>query len=144
MLRGLVRRMVVASLLAGVAAATGCALVASLGDDTANDVAATDAAACTDGASVKELTAGFEFACLLRCDGTVWCWGANDHLQLGHDPDAAEDPSCPITAADALASPPCNPTPTRVEGISDAVHVSAGTYFACATLADGGAVCWGA
>ncbi|HTL35458.1 MAG TPA: hypothetical protein VL326_20160, partial [Kofleriaceae bacterium] len=40
----------------------------------------TPAPACSDMAA-----GGESHACSLRPDGTVWCWGKNDHGQLGNN-----------------------------------------------------------
>lgn len=71
--------------------------------------------------------AGRNHTCALLRDGTVKCWGANLLGQLGA-PGGAVSPSSPVT----------------VEGISDAVAISAGYFHTCVLLRDGSVRCWGA
>jgi alpha-tubulin suppressor-like RCC1 family protein len=77
---------------------------------------------------------GGSFGCVLTRDRLVFCWGRNDVGQLGSDP--ASTPSC--------GGFPCNPQPTRVEGLTSIVHVVAGDDFACALDASRTVWCWGA
>jgi Regulator of chromosome condensation (RCC1) repeat len=94
---------------------------------------------CAGGACVAcsalDVSAGGAHSCLLRSDGTVWCWGANDAGQLGdgtRDGEACE------------GGVPCRPAPTQVVGLDDVVEVQAGGRHTCARRADGGVWCWGA
>jgi alpha-tubulin suppressor-like RCC1 family protein len=64
-------------------------------------------------------------ACALVEDGSVWCWGLNNHGELGR-----EGPGYP-------------PEPVRVEGIGPAVRVSAGWTHSCAVVTDTSVWCWG-
>lgn len=52
------------------------------------------------GTNVKALAAGQQFTCALTNDGRVWCWGANDHHEMGNE-----------------AAPSPNPTPMEVRGL---------------------------
>jgi alpha-tubulin suppressor-like RCC1 family protein len=76
---------------------------------------------------VTSIAAGARHSCAIRDDGTAWCWGRNEFGQLGDG-----------TLFDRSR-------PTRVEGIEDAIAVTAGTDYSCAIV--GGtartAVCWG-
>ena len=72
------------------------------------------------------VSAGGSFACAVRDDGSVSCWGDNADGQLG---DGSTTPS---------------PVPVRVSGLpGPAVSVSAGADHACAVTADGAGYCWG-
>lgn len=74
--------------------------------------------------ALAELSLGRDFACARGADGSVWCWGSNDHGQLGQgDLDARG-------AAVRLELPP-------------ALAIAAGTRHACAATVDG-LWCWGA
>jgi hypothetical protein len=93
--------------------------------------------------AVKQLAAGGAFACALLEDGTVWCWGADDHQQLGHlDLDA--DVPCKWAGPDASENVGlCNPTPTAVTGLTGVTQIAVGSDFACALLGTGDVKCWG-
>ncbi|MEM6292148.1 MAG: hypothetical protein AAGA54_12810 [Myxococcota bacterium] len=75
--------------------------------------------------AIDELAGGDAFTCA-RLDGGVWCWGANDGLQLGREGDGG-------------------PTPTQIAALADldVIHLSAGDDHACAVVEDGGVWCWG-
>ena len=72
------------------------------------------------------VTAGLLHACAIRRDGKVRCWGRNDLGQLG--PAATRESS---------------QVPVTVEGIEQAVVISAGAAHTCAAIADGTVKCWG-
>jgi alpha-tubulin suppressor-like RCC1 family protein len=80
--------------------------------------------------NVAEVTAGDDYTCARRTDGTVACWGENGSGQLG---DGTE-----VTRG----------TPATVPGLANVVDVSAagGTAMGttCALDASGRAFCWGA
>ena len=69
--------------------------------------------------------------CLVRGEGSVWCWGLNDKGQLGNN-----------TTDDSLV-------PVQVKGaggvglLSGAVSVAAGLKHACVAKSDGSVWCWG-
>ncbi|MEM6956099.1 MAG: hypothetical protein AAF645_10435, partial [Myxococcota bacterium] len=73
-----------------------------------------------------EVAAGGRFACALRDDGRVTCWGANDAGQLGR----ALGPG-PFGSADAVTD------------IANATALATGDAHACA-IDDGAVKCWGA
>ncbi len=77
------------------------------------------------GAATKVATGKYH-ACALIVDGTVRCWGANTIGQA--------NPASPDWFV---------PTPTLVEGITDAVAISAGYAATCALLRDHTVRCWG-
>jgi len=68
----------------------------------------------------------YGFACALKVDGTVWCWGDDTYGQLGNN----------SAFTDSLV-------PVQVSGISNAVAITAGHVHACALLSTGGIKCWG-
>jgi alpha-tubulin suppressor-like RCC1 family protein len=83
------------------------------------------------------VSAGAQSACAVTRDFAVWCWGANDSEQLGHDNDV--DPLC--GTPDVLV--PCSPAPQVVHGLF-ALSVSVGQTGACAATTLGSIACWGA
>ncbi len=68
------------------------------------------------------------FACALRPDHTVWCWGNDTNGELG---DGYED------AATFVA------TPVQVAGLDHVTRLTVGEEHACAVIDDGGVSCWG-
>lgn len=83
-------------------------------------------AACDDCLAIREISLGDYHACALSNAGEVYCWGDGDNGELGH---GVEETSA---------------TPVRVEGISDAIDVTAGgAGRSCAVVADGSVRCWG-
>jgi alpha-tubulin suppressor-like RCC1 family protein len=75
--------------------------------------------------NVRAISAGADYACALRADGTVACWGESETGQLGNG-----------TTTYSLV-------PVAVSGLTGAVAISAGSSSACAVLSDGTVACWG-
>ncbi|MBI4012266.1 MAG: hypothetical protein HY359_08175 [Candidatus Rokubacteria bacterium] len=72
--------------------------------------------------------------CVVRSDGTVWCWGDNRYGQLGNGTTSEYIPE-PIQAVQVTA-----------EGggsLQDVVAIAAGQVHECALKADGTVWCWG-
>ena len=90
-----------------------------------------DSALPTSTGPIAQISAGGSFACALGKNGYVWCWGSNQAAELGAD-----------EAVIADFGP--HSTPTRVQGLSDVVRISAGYLMACAVKSDGTVWCWGA
>ncbi len=74
---------------------------------------------------ITAITAGDNYTCALRNDGTVWCFGLNGAGQLGN----------------ATASP--SPTPVLVAGMSGITAITAGDRHTCALRNDGTVYCFG-
>lgn len=70
------------------------------------------------------LAAGVDHACVLRDDGTAWCWGYNQAGLLG---DGSDQPRV---------------GPVQVQGLTVAVAISS-EYFTCARRTDATLACWG-
>lgn len=77
---------------------------------------------------VTQVAVGHHFACALRMDGAVLCWGSNQDGQLG-------DGSAPGVSA--------RRTFAAVTMVTGAVEVVAGHRHACARRTDGAVHCWG-
>jgi alpha-tubulin suppressor-like RCC1 family protein len=78
-----------------------------------------------DWSDVVALGAGQDHNCVVRADGSVWCWGKS----ILDDGDLQFDIS---------------PLPFQIRGVSSARSLSRGGDGSCAILADTSAVCWGA
>ncbi|WP_088287056.1 fibronectin type III domain-containing protein [Kineosporia sp. A_224] len=72
------------------------------------------------------VTAGTDHTCAALADGTLWCWGANAHGQLG------------------LGGTTDATSPAQVGSSTDWATVSAGALRTCATQTDHTLWCWGA
>ncbi|MCC6707925.1 MAG: RCC1 repeat-containing protein [Gammaproteobacteria bacterium] len=75
--------------------------------------------------AAQRLAAGIRHTCQINDDGTVRCWGENEHGQLGNR-----------STVDSLV-------PVAVAGLGNAVAIAAGRFHTCALLANGSARCWG-
>ncbi len=87
------------------------------------------------GAWAISLSAGYHYTCALLNDGSVKCWGQNDHGQLGLG-DTASRGDDPDEMSDNLPAVDLGPGKT-------ATAVSAGGGQTCALLSDGSVKCWG-
>jgi alpha-tubulin suppressor-like RCC1 family protein len=65
------------------------------------------------------------FTCGMRASGQVLCWGANFNGQLG------------------FGATGNRTRPSRVDGLTDAIAITAGRVHACAIRATGNVACWG-
>lgn len=72
--------------------------------------------------------AGGTHACALTADGVAWCWGANDHGQLGVAPDAFDSEA---------------PMPVRVDTDLRFSSLRAGNGFTCGITSEARVFCWG-
>ncbi len=79
---------------------------------------------------VVELSTQGETTCARRSTGAIVCWGRNDRGQLGAG----------VINRDGIAE---RGTPTVVDRIHDAVHITVGSFHACALSSDGNLRCWG-
>jgi alpha-tubulin suppressor-like RCC1 family protein len=72
-----------------------------------------------------EIVAGGGHTCARGGDGSVWCWGRNDHGQLGLG-----------DTGDRLL-------PVKLASVGDVVALALGTAHSCALRQDGAVWCWG-
>ena len=79
--------------------------------------------------------------CALLHDGTVWCWGESDFGQVGDGHTSHDHTPC-INDDGSLYD--CQLTPVQVVGITDGVHLAAGSQHLCVLRASGAISCWGA
>lgn len=78
------------------------------------------------GAALPSVTTGGAHSCAVGDSGVVWCWGANEHGQLGNGSTVA------------------SPSPVAVVGLPGTVsQIAASRYSTCALLADRSVWCWG-
>lgn len=80
----------------------------------------------------SRLTTGYYHTCGLSISGIAWCWGSNDHGQLGV---AAADPTC--------GPSPCASRPLELTSAPAFVALALGREHTCGLGANGGAWCWG-
>jgi serine/threonine-protein kinase len=79
---------------------------------------------------ITRFSVGAGTACAADDSGDAYCWGANDHGQLGDG--STTDSSRPVAVAHS--GPPQNP------GV---IRVAVGSTTSCALLDGGSAMCWG-
>lgn len=92
---------------------------------------------------VTSIAVGDSFACAVRSDGTVWCWGNNTGGQLGVGTTSGPNQCVFNSVSTTCSTIPAAVGPLGTGGVG-AKAVTVGTDFACALLSDGFTVqCWG-
>ncbi len=84
------------------------------------------------GFAFRAIAAGGSHTCAVRSDSLAYCWGANDHNQLG----ATTTTVCRLTVA-------CSLIPIPVAGGLKFKQITTGRQHTCALTAGGAAYCWG-
>ena len=102
---------------------TGCF---ECGDGVCSVALGEDASQCSAECGWAQVATGAYHTCGVLGDGSVWCWGVNEHGQLG---------------SGTLAN---SASPVHVVELPEAaVGLSAGRSHTCAVLQDGTLWCWG-
>ena len=105
------------------AAFTEPRLLRCTGDDASGQSAG--AQPILPGATLISVAAGAKHSCVVLDDGSVQCWGSNEHGQLGDG-----------TTTNSRV-------PALVSGLPPAVEVRAGSNHTCVRLRTGTVACWG-
>jgi alpha-tubulin suppressor-like RCC1 family protein len=125
------------------------------------------------GDTVRKVAAGGYFTCAIDAQGALWCWGHNNHGQVGSDTKAyasrpvhVADGAIDVTAGDAHAcalfsdhlvrcwgsndkgqlgngTTWSTPVPMHVKDLDWTESVRAGSDHTCALMWDGALQCWG-
>ena len=78
-----------------------------------------------NGVEFVQLSLGWSHTCAIDTEGAVWCWGMNEHGQLG------VEPTDPI------------PVPTKIETDLTFTQIELGASHSCGLDSSGTARCWG-
>jgi alpha-tubulin suppressor-like RCC1 family protein len=98
-------------------------------DGAPGDLASTCVAEGAADDCLVQIAAGIEFSCAVKSDGTAWCWGNNDHGQLGDGRFIGESRALPAKVA----------LPAEVRAAS----IGCGEVHACVLSNAGRVWCWG-
>lgn len=90
--------------------------------------------AVSGGLTFSEMSLGNRFTCALTTDGTAYCWGQNNHGELG---------TTATTEVCSSSGLPCSSTPLVVSGGVQFEEISAGDGDVCGLTISGTAYCWG-
>ncbi len=115
---------------AAIAVLTGCHYTAS---PVIEPDAPADAAAPVDVAdpcTVTQIESYGAHTCVVRADRSAWCWGNDDHLEIGV-----------ASTTPAFNGAPCVPTPIQVP-VDPVLALGMGDEHTCATTTTG-VTCWG-
>lgn len=82
--------------------------------------------------AVSDLAGAYRATCAI-VGGEVWCWGFDDHGQLGDGPGGVE----------TCSGMPCARSPRRVGSLSDISQLWVGPAGACARNSSNETYCWG-
>jgi alpha-tubulin suppressor-like RCC1 family protein len=74
-----------------------------------------------------------DHVCVIRADGSVWCWGNNRFAGTGQ----------PLSGSPLCLGTPCTRAPTQVAGIANVRAIGLGTYHSCALTDADQVFCWG-
>lgn len=91
---------------------------------------AVDTSGALNNKTIKSITADVYHACAIDSDNKAYCWGMNDHGELGNGSTASSSVPVAIDMSGALN----NKTIKSISG---------GGYYTCAIASDDNAYCWG-
>lgn len=80
--------------------------------------------------SFKQVSSGNTHTCAIASDNQAYCWGLNDHGQLGNNSTTQSNVPVAVTNTGVLAG-------------KSIVSISAGGSYTCAIASDNQAYCWG-
>jgi hypothetical protein len=83
--------------------------------------------------AIVDVSSGDHFACAVRADGSVVCWGTNAFGEAGQ----------PAAGGEQCDGTPCR-LPSVVAGITDAAKIASGSHQSCVATKAGKVLCWGA
>lgn len=121
----------------GAAYCWGFGVTGALGDGSKKSRRKSPVAVSSD-LSFESLSAGAYFTCALTASGQAYCWGLNQHRQLGTNSTTDE---CKFWRDIKFS---CSTVPLAVSSESSFMRISAGVAHACGVAIDGRAHCWGA
>lgn len=96
--------------------------------------------------AVISVSVGDSFVCAVNEEGQVFCWGANQPLEVafperfGRLGTGLREPNCLTTCP---TTPLGSSIPLRVKGIEDAIAIDTSIKHACAVTHRGSVLCWG-
>lgn len=89
-----------------------------------------DTSGVLSGKTVKAISSGYWYTCVIASDNKVYCWGSNSYGQLGNGSITNSRTPVAVDTSGLLNN-------------KTIVSISAGVYQACAIDSDGKAYCWG-
>lgn len=93
------------------------------------------------GDDTRLIAAGLDHSCALKRDGSVWCWGQNDHGQMGKGDISICEPKGGLLLS---CTPEEGLEPSRVDGLpADIRDLTLGFGTSCAIDGQGSVWCWG-
>ncbi|HMS93468.1 MAG TPA: prepilin-type N-terminal cleavage/methylation domain-containing protein [Candidatus Saccharibacteria bacterium] len=85
---------------------------------------------------VKDVSVGFYYSCAISNDDRAYCWGANNHGQLGNGTDADSNSPSAVVASGALSG-------KTLRKLSAGVGPYTATGTTCVVASDNWVYCWG-